>query len=183
MFLLFPLPQILVPLKCRNWRFFLPKVRTEATRNGLIVIWLTSHLCANSTPPHTHPPRSQQEKQVRKTRQTYVNAKTLSRRKRNCKWPWVQKEPLRSASNILRLLKNWMYKYQNKTKILKSNLLAVKASSFIWQGPAVEFGAGTSPKVVPMVQVWIGQRNLGSPPQVYAARKLGISKKETKTKK
>lgn len=137
-----------------------------------------SLVCKQHPHTHTHPPRSQQGKQVRKTRQTYVNAKTLSRRKRNCKWPWVQKEPLRSASNILRLLKNWMYKYQNKTKILKSNLLAVKASSFIWQGPAVEFGAGTSPKVVPMVQVWIGQRNLGSPPQVYAARKLGISKKK-----
>lgn len=119
MFLLFPLPQILVPLKCRNSRFFLPKVRPEATRNGLIVIWLTSHLCANSTPPtHTHPPRSQQEKQVRKTRQTYVNAKTLSRRKRNCKWPWVQKELLRSASSILRLLKIGCTNMKTKPKSL-----------------------------------------------------------------
>lgn len=83
----------------------------------------------------------------------------------------------------IKAFKNRMYKYQNKTKILKSNLLAVKASSFMWQGPAVEFGADTSPKLVPTAQVWIGQRNLGSPPQVYVARKLGISKKEKKMKK
>lgn len=44
----------------------------------------------------------------------------------------------------------------------------------------MEFGADTSPKLVPTAQVWIGQRNLGSPPQVYVARKLGISKKEKK---
>lgn len=57
-----------------------------------------------------------------------------------------------------------MFKHQNKNKILKSNLLAVKASSFIRQSPAVEFGAGTSPKLVPAAPVWIGQWNLGFPP-------------------